>query len=48
MKGWNTFVKGTEGIPFGNIWDYISAVDNNNNPVTIDKKSLSLGSERYL
>lgn len=37
MKGWNTFVKGTEGIPFGNIWDYISAVDNNNNPVTIDK-----------
>lgn len=37
MKGWNTFVKGTEGIPFGNIWDYISAVDNDNNPITIDK-----------
>lgn len=37
MKGWNTFVKGTEGIPFDDIWDYISAVDNNNNPVTIDK-----------
>lgn len=37
MKGWNTFVKGAEGIPFGNIWSYITAVDNNNRPVTIDK-----------
>lgn len=37
MKGWNTFVKGVDGIPFGLIWSYITAVDNNNRPVAIDK-----------
>nr|DAP31214.1 MAG TPA: hypothetical protein [Caudoviricetes sp.] len=37
MKGWNTFVKGTDGIPFGLIWNYIVATDNNNRPVAIDK-----------